>query len=174
LALKDYPGAESCFLAELEDYGDSCSRRRALADLYYAWGRAEDAAEQYSIAHRLGAADSSPSRPGAPELRFAALRRETCSSPEAFAMSREASDDLDRGNALMTEKRWDDAYEVFERAAAADPSCFPALNNLGVIALNQRKDFPDAVERFEAAAALSSAPALSFNLAKARSLAGKN
>jgi len=171
LALKDYEGAESCFLGELADYGESFSRLRALADLYYTWGKAEQAEPYYTAALALWEKDTAPSRASAEERRFAQLRLELCRDSDAFELSRGAELALDQGNALLTEKRWDEAYASFERAITLDATCFPALNNMGVIAMNQRRDYPDAIERFKAAVALSSAPALRMNLAKAEGLA---
>ncbi len=171
LALKDYPGAEAGFLAELETYGPSFSRLRALADTYYAWGRPREAAERYKAAGELGRADKGPSRPRKEELTFAAERLALCLSEDAFALSRSAEDALEAGNAMMAAGRWDEAYASFESAGGADPTCFPAFNNLGVIAMNQRKDYMMAARWFRAAARLSSAPAVAQNLAQAEQLA---
>ncbi|GAB1484627.1 hypothetical protein MASR2M78_34450 [Treponema sp.] len=170
LALKDYVGAEKCFLGELEDYGESFSRLRALADLYYAWGKSDQAEQYYTEALKIYQKDNAPSKAPIEEKRFAELRLALCRDSVAFQLSREAELALDQGNALLQEKRWDEAYVSFERAIKLDASCFPALNNLGVIAMNQRKDYPDAIKRFKAAAKLSSAPALRMNLAKAEAL----
>lgn len=171
LALRDYPGAEAGFLAELETYGPSFSRLRALADTYYSWGRAREAAERYKAAGELGRADTGPSRPRKEELAFAAARLSICSSEDAYALTRSAEASLETGNAMMAERRWDEAYAAFESAAGADPTCFPAFNNLGVIAMNERKDYGMAARWFRSAAGLSSTPAIAQNLAQAEQLA---
>jgi hypothetical protein len=67
----------------------------------------------------------------------------------------------------MAEKKPDEAYEAFVRAADLDPTCFHALNNLGLIALNFRKDYRSAIKWFNAACAISSSPHPRRNLATA-------
>lgn len=49
--------------------------------------------------------------------------------------------------------RLEDAKVFYEKALRVDPGCVPALNNLGVILMNE-KNYPDARRRFEKAARL--------------------
>lgn len=170
LALKDYAGAEACFLREIERNGESFVRLRTLGDLYFGWERRQEAAERYAAALACGASSFPP--PPDVDSAYVRARAELCASEEAFSLALGAAAELERGNVLMSEKKWDEAYAAFERAASLDPVCYPALNNLGVIAMNQRKDHRDAVGRFSAAAALTSAPAVRANLARAEERAG--
>jgi len=172
-ALKKYDQAETNFLAELEAYGETEERLKALGDLYFAWGRREDAQKRYAEALRLAQEADPPSRPPEAEIRFLQKRISLCSHDDRFSQAQGSLALLDRGNSLLAEGRWDEAYAAFEAAVAADPTCYPALNNLGYIALNHRRAYADAAARFRSAAALSPLPTVRQNLLLAEQLGSK-
>lgn len=172
-ALKKYDQAEANFLAELESYGETSARLKALADLYFVWGRREEAQTRYAEALRLAQAEDPRSRPPEAEIRYLQKRLNLCSHGDRFSQARESLAYLDRGNSLLAEGRWDEAYAAFEAAVALDPTCYPAFNNLGYIALNHRRAYADAAARFRAAAALSPLPAVRQNLMLAEQLGSK-
>lgn len=172
-ALKKYDPAEANFLAELEAYGETAARLKALGDLYFAWGKREEAQRRYTEALRLAQAEDPSSRPPEAEIRYLQKRISLCSHGDRFSQAQGALALMDRGNSLLAEGRWDDAYVAFESAVAADSTCYPALNNLGSIALNHRRAYADAAARFRAAAALSPLPAVQQNLLLAEQLLSK-
>jgi tetratricopeptide (TPR) repeat protein len=171
MARKDFAGAEKYLLQELEYLGNSFSRFCALGDLYYMWGKSEKAITYYGKAGNFAkeqgySVDISQDIQEA-DLTLIKKRIEICRSPEAFARTRTSQAHLEEGNRLMNEKQYEQAYETFAQAVDADPTCYPALNNMGVIAQNYRKDYADSVARFKSVCEISSNPQMRRNLAAA-------
>ena len=162
LAMKDYERAETSFLKEINDYGETLGRMRVLGDLYYAWGKAAKAKKAYESALENAASERSPSKET--DIFFIKKRIEICSSEEVFELAGKAESEIEKGVQLLAAKQCDEAYEHFEKALAFDPICFPAINNMGVIALNNRKDYTDAIMRFKEVCKISSNPQAKRNL----------
>jgi tetratricopeptide (TPR) repeat protein len=165
VALRDFQAAEACFLKELEDYGESVSRHRALGDLYFSWGKAEASAQHYEKALALARAETSGSRSGiAPDINFMQRRIALCNNKEAFQRAMGGEEALQRGLEAQQQKDWDRSYREFKTAIEADPTNFPAWNNRGSIAMNIFKDYAEAERCFTEAAKLTAAPAIQQNL----------
>ncbi len=166
LGLRDFPAAEHCFLKELQDYGDSVSRHRALGDLYFSWAKAAEAAAHYGTAINLLKTETSPTGSNfRADFNFLQRRLALCTDREAFARAMIGDAALQRGLEAQGKKDWNSAYEEFGAAAQADPTNFPAWNNRGSIALNIYKNYEEAQRCFTEAAKLSSTPAIQQNLA---------
>ncbi|AEJ20602.1 tetratricopeptide repeat protein [Gracilinema caldarium] len=165
VALRDFQAAETCFLKDLEDYGESVSRHRALGDLYFSWGKASESAQHYEKALALARAENRGSRSEiSPDINFMQRRIALCNNEEAFRKAMEGEAALQRGLAAQQHKDWELAYREFKTAAEADPTNFPAWNNRGSIAMNMYKDIDEAKRCFAEAAKLSAAPAIMQNL----------
>ena len=164
-ALRDFPAAETCFLKDVEDYGESLSRHRALGDMYFSWGKASEAALHYESALKLARTEGLISTSELnPEITFMQRRLALCKNEEAFRKAMEGEAALQRGLEAQQKKDWAAAYGEFKAAIEADPTNFPAWNNRGSIAMNIYNDFDEAARCFTEAAKLSAAPAIRQNL----------
>ncbi len=162
----DFAAAEPLLLAEIEDLGDFYPRLRVLADLYYSWGRFDRAAGFY----RRAAED-----PDAPDhdRDYLDQRLAICLDPEAAERAREATVLYHEGTEAQAAGEPERAYELFKRCVALDPTNHPALNNMGVIRMNDRRDYAGAIEAFEEAYRIQPVEIVRANLARARSMLEK-
>ena len=159
-AMKDYNRAESFLLEDIDSYGETDSRLRTMGDLYYRWGKREQALMYYKrLEEYLNHGEKWL------KLRIAILKDEE-ESVNAF----NAADRLDEALVKMREGLADDAKNLLEAGSSEDPSSFQILNNLGVIALKEYNDPEKAVFYFEQADDLMPLPMHKANLKKARSL----
>jgi tetratricopeptide (TPR) repeat protein len=146
---------------------------RALADaygdlgkLYHAYGLAEPAEACYRNALRIAPADPRWAHALGVLLQDAGRLDE---SEKAYrsAGTADVAALVHRGEIARLQGRSGDAEAVLRQALAADPSCAAAEALLGQIAL-ERRDFPTAVRRLEAAlAAVPGANRLHYLLAQA-------
>jgi tetratricopeptide (TPR) repeat protein len=155
-----YEEAERLFAAELENFGDAFHRFKTLADLYYVWGRPEQAAEFYAKAKV--AAQQQPDR------NFCERRAAISSNPARFAQVRESIAANKRGAELYFKHEIEPAMLEFKRAGELDPTNFQSFNNLGAIELNNKKDAAAAAAWFEKAAGLTSLVGVQRNFAAAK------
>ncbi len=160
----DYDEAEKLLLTELERYGVYYPRLKVLADLYYIRGSRKSAHDFY----RRALGQEAPEE----ERALLAKRIELTADDETFARVTEANRCFAEGNRFMADERWDEAVQVFTRAADLDETNIHALNNAGTIHLNNRNDPAEAIRLFREAMRWSSLPWLAKNLAKAEKAAG--
>lgn len=159
----DFAAAEPLLLAELEDLGDFYPRLRVLADLYYSWGRFDRAAEFY----RRATVDADvPDH----DRDYLDWRLAICVDPEAAERAREATRLYHEGTEAQATGDSERAYKLFEQCVALDPTNHPALNNMGVIRMNDRADYAGAIEAFEQAYRIQPVEIVRANLARARSM----
>ena len=159
----DFAAAEPLLLAELEDLGDFYPRLRVLADLYYSWGRFKRAAEFYRRATEdLDAPDE--------DRHYLNQRLAICQDPGAADGAREATRLYHEGTQAQAAGASERAFELFERCVALDPTNHPALNNMGVIRMNDRGDYAGAIEAFEQAYRIQPVEIVRANLARARAM----
>lgn len=170
LGRDDFAEAERCFLENLERLGDHYPRLRALADLYYVWGKREKAGEFYRRALKElqggtpGRGEGASPYAGAKPLleqRIAATETDA-----AFEAVREADRAYRAGVAAQDEDDPGAAVSEFRRAVEADPSHVLAWNNLGTILMNQREDFAGAEAAFSTGLSYEPVPILQANLQK--------
>ncbi len=160
IAEENFGEGERLLLEELSDYGEYYPRVKALADLYYTWGKQKPAGEFYRRA-----LDSECPAEEKPLVR---RRLEITEDEERFQRTRESLQRLSEGNELLAAERWQEALQAFDAAVAADETNIQALNNIGTIQLNQLEDPARALETFKGACAWSPLPWLRSNLAQAQ------
>ncbi len=165
LALGRHEEAHAALLRERERHGDSPPLSRSLADLALVRGRREEAADWYRQVH-----DTAPDEK---QRRFAANRLRLCTDAGLFAAALRSSGENARGHELLAAGRFAEAEEAFRGALEDDPDNFLALNNLGVVAMNARRDYPEAAEWFRRAEALADLPVIRNNQRKLRQLMGE-
>jgi tetratricopeptide (TPR) repeat protein len=160
IAEERYTEAEPLLLGEIEDFGEYHPRIRALADMYYTWGRRSAAHEWYRKAIQR---DDCPDT----ERRLLTRRSELTSDEKVYARVLESIEEVRKGNALLSQNRWIEAKECFQRAVELDPTNIQAMNNVGSIALNNEKDPEIARAWFKRALTWSELAWLRKNLAAA-------
>lgn len=164
LALRKYPESEALFKQDLELYGESWVRLKSLAELYYIWGKREEAETYYGKA----LAECEDGR----EQLLAEKRIAKCREPERFRLAAESYRLFEEGTELMRRKEFDAALEILEQAVSLDETNFQALNNIGVILLEVKQDRDGAESRFRMAAEYTSLPIITGNLSRVRSDSG--
>jgi len=136
-------------LREEKLYGKSFHRHAALADIAYARGRRREAEKRYRLA--LGEAESA-SGGSAEALRpLIDMRLAICGDEKSFASSRESMKVFAEAQKLKADGEAEKAVETFLRSAALDPSNWPALNNAGIIYLENLGKPEEALKLFERA-----------------------
>ncbi len=157
---ENYEAAEPLLLAEIEDYGEYYPRLKALADMYYVWGKRPQAHAHYRRA--LEADDAV-----AEERGFVERRLELTADDGSFSEVLESLQALRRGNESLDAERWQDAINAFTQAVRHDPTNIQALNNIGTIQLNYQRDPKRAAVTFRRALSWTPLPWLKRNLAQA-------
>ncbi|MDR1316675.1 MAG: hypothetical protein LBK13_07360 [Spirochaetales bacterium] len=165
LAQERFEEAEKYFLNELERYGETFMRFKSLGDLYYIWNRREPCREYYEKALPLCEQEA--------DRRQLAHRIALCGSGESFARAMKSLRLLKDGNRKMQEKDFESAYTLLKESAETDVCNFQALNNLGALEMNVKKNIAGAVKYFEKAAYYTSLVGIHGNLKKARELLAK-
>ncbi len=156
-----YAEAEPLLLGEIEDFGEYYPRVRALADMYYAWGKGAAAAEWY---RRAAQGDDCPNS----ERTLLKRRSELASDEALYSQALDSVEKVREGNGLLADDRHAEARTCFERAVELDPTNIQAMNNAGSIALNYENDPETAKAWFEKALSWSELPWLRKNLATAQ------
>jgi tetratricopeptide (TPR) repeat protein len=157
LAWEDFKKAETCFLRELEIFGDSYSRSKVLADLYYAVQDAEKSLLYYRFAENLAV--------GEPDLLLVKNRIRICESKERFRDAATSFALCKKGVAAEQANDLAEAFDCYKRAIEKDPTNIQALNNAGACCERQ-KDLIQAETYIKQAYELSGMPAIGQNLRK--------
>jgi Tfp pilus assembly protein PilF len=165
MAQGDLAEARRLFEREVELFGPSADRLRALAEVAYLAG------DRQSAASRIAAALSEPGNQGSELL---GRRARVCADPQAHAAAMRGKKDFAEGNRRLAAGDTDGALASFQRAAAGDPTDYAALNNIGGILMNDRNDPAAAIRNFEQARALLDLPMVRANLARARAMMEKS
>ncbi len=166
MALGRYEEAEKRFLRDHKDLGDYYPRIRVMADLYYIWGKREQA----EIFYRKALENSPPDG----SRRVIMERISITADPEMYEYACESAGLYAEGNILLEDKRYEDALKLFLEALEKDKTNLPALNNIGVIQMNYYRDYSSAAETFEKGLELENLEWLEANLEKAKkALAGQ-
>ena len=165
LALEKYEEAERYFLREIEKYGETYIRFKSLGDMYYIWGNREKCGEYYKKSLDLCEHEG--------DRRLLNRRIKVCGDPAAFETAMRSYAELKEGNRKMADKDFDGAYASFQKAAELDPYNFQAMNNLGALEMNHKKDIPASAEFFKKASALTSLQAIHNNYKRAQTMITK-
>ncbi|MCF7940682.1 MAG: tetratricopeptide repeat protein [Spirochaetia bacterium] len=164
LAQQRYEEAEQLFLASIERYGESLRLCRILGDLYYLWGRREDAHRWYEAAFADDPAD--------PERQLIAERIRLTGEQECFDRVLESVELVIRARECFTEDP-EQALGLYQKAADYDPTNIEALNNIGSIYFDHTQDPRTAATYFIKVLRLAHHQGAVKNLEKAEKAAAK-
>jgi len=153
---KRYEEAEKLFLAELREAGEGYFRFRTLGDMYYLWGKGEQAAAYYKKALELC---DTPQ-----EQKLFRERIKLCSSEKSFENVKMSHQAFEEGNSLISQGKEEKALEVFQRAVELDHTNFNAWNNIGTLYHINFSDSQKALEAFSQAAEYTSLPSITANM----------
>lgn len=156
LALRRFAEAESCFLREQEWQGDSEPLLQALAEATYQRGDRQRALETYQRLERMQLEEK--------PRRLVEARLAICRDAERFLLAMTGAETFQQGCSLLDRGAHDAAELAFRQALERDQTLFMAWNNLGVIAMNIRRDLAAAGRCFRAAAELVELPLIRDNL----------
>lgn len=155
MGLKKFDQAEELLLREIARFGDSYVRRKTLGDLYYISGNFPAALKTYQHCRHMDGANA--------DLRLLQLRSDCCRDPERYVELRRSLGCYERG-AVLVRSDPEVAETLLKEAVRLDPSNFLVLNNLGVIAMNHRREYPTAYAYFQQSLELSAQPVVQQNL----------
>jgi tetratricopeptide (TPR) repeat protein len=159
LGSEEFEKAEACFLKDLELLGDYYPRIKVLGDLYYIWGKREEANRWYRKALREKESKQS-------EKLLKERVRQT-ESPEAFQSVRQADEAYRRGVEALKGESYQAALEEFRLAAQLNPTHVLAWNNAGTVLMNRFDSPEEARKAFEEGIEMEPLPILQMNLQKA-------
>ena len=148
MGLKRFEEAESLLNDDIAQFGEDFNRVRAVADLYYLAGKAEEARDSYA---KLLEYTDTPQ-----EERLFSERISLCSSPENFQQVVKGNEAFDEGNQLISQNKYEEAVAAFKRAAKHDHTNFNAWNNIGTICFVKLDDPDQALEAYRQAAQYTS------------------
>jgi tetratricopeptide (TPR) repeat protein len=160
LAQKKYQQAEENFKYVIVQYGENYENLKTLGDFYYIWGKPGLAEKYYLKALNLC---QNPK-----DKNLLLKRKKKCQSKGQFNKVLDAHQNFELGTQLLKKKEYELSLEAFERVVKCDETNFHALNNLGVIYLNEKKDPEKALVFFEQAYQYSDIPALAMNIKKVK------
>jgi tetratricopeptide (TPR) repeat protein len=143
LARGNFPDAEVLFLKELETYGEFYPRLRGLADLYYLWGKKEQALIYYQRTINC--------HEGANDLPLVQKRIDICSDHVLWQQSRESLTFYTQAQKEDQEKRFEEAIVSYQKAAELDETNLAAWNNWGALLMNYQKEYSKARDVFSKA-----------------------
>ncbi len=161
ISLKKYDEAEKYLLREIELYGESEIRYRVTGDLYYAWGERDKAGKAYGKALSIlqnGYGDKSTER-------FLRRRIKHCKEISLYKKAKEGIRHYEEGLALYTKGEYNNAFELYKKAAEYDNTGFLALNAAGAVLMNTTGDYENARTYFIKALELADIPLIQGNLA---------
>lgn len=162
MAQGDLADARRLFEREVELFGPSADRLRALAEVAYLAGDRKTAADRIAAAL---------SEPGCQGSELWERRAGICADSQTYAAAMQGKKDFAEGNRRLAAGDTDGALDAFRKAVSADPTDYAALNNIGGILLNSKNDPAAAARIFEQALGLLDLPMVRANLARARAAA---
>ncbi len=156
LSLKDYDKAEKCFLKELYRDKDNFNIIRALADLYYVWGKLDKAKERYNKILDIVFDDK--------EKDYIKRRIEKCKNPEDKDDIIKSYDIYNQAVVLVNEKEYDEALELLNKAVELDDTNIPAMSSMGSIYMSIKKDYDKTLKYFKLINDMLDVPAVKQNI----------
>ncbi len=165
LAMNRHDEAVKLLEEELDRFGGTYERYRSLADAYYLWKHAAEAAEMYRKALKMG--------PRGKDKSFLQTRVDICSDETRFTAAMEGLKLFNDANDMQKNGHYEEALALFKKSVELDPSNFIARNNLGSLHMNYEEDYPSAIAEFEAALELSELPLIQKNLQMCRDKSDK-
>lgn len=159
LGSEEFEKAEACFLKDLELLGDYFPRFKVLGDLYYIWGRREEANRWYRRA--LQEKESKQSQ------KLITERIRQTESADAYEKVRQADEAYRQGVAALRAESYQEALDQFRRAAELNRTHVLAWNNAGSVLMNNFDSPEEARHYFQAGLEMEPLPILQMNLQKA-------
>lgn len=163
ISLKKFSEAEMYIKREIEIYGESGVRLRILGDLYYIRGEMDKAGKVYGKAlnfFREGGIEGCTKN-------FFKERIRICKDKSLSARAIESGIFLEEGPSLLSSGLFQDALDLFFKAAEYDKSNYMAFNSAGTVLLHHIKDYNRARDCFRKALELADIYVIKNNLALA-------
>jgi len=139
-SLGNYDEAERYVGRERARIGDTYEICRALGDIYWMKRDRESAYRFFKTAKELAMNEK--------DKALMSRKMGLCSSDKSFEDAHRAKELFVDADKLMADKKYEEAEDLYLEGIDKDPSNFFALNNLGVIAMNIRMDYPLAEKYF--------------------------
>lgn len=152
-----FSSARDCFLKEIESFGPTYSRVKALGDVYYEMKDAQNSKIQYNSAIELGS--------NQPDLAMVKTRIDICKDNELFKKASLSTAICKKGILAEETEDFSQALTYYIDAVEKDPSNIQALNNAGACC-ERLKDLKKARFYFNQAFKLSGLPVIGKNLKK--------
>ena len=159
LGSEAFEKAEACFLKDLELLGDYFPRLKVLGDLYYIWGKREEANRWYRRA--LQEKESKQSQ------KLTTERIRQTESADAYEKVRQADEAYRQGVTALRAESYQEALDQFRRATELNPTHVLAWNNAGSVLMNNFDSPEEARHYFQAGLEMEPLPILQMNLQKA-------
>ncbi|MFW5799711.1 MAG: tetratricopeptide repeat protein [Spirochaetota bacterium] len=166
LSMKKFEEAEDLFKKELQRNEDNYKVKNALADLYYIWGKKDEALKYYEEVYKI--------EPNEKQSKLIEKRIKHCKDDEAYEKVKESINHFEKGNKYLNEKKYEDALKEFENAISLDKTNFFAYNNIGSIYMNYYVDYDKALNYFEKANNIVDLPVIKQNINRIRKYLAKN
>lgn len=142
-AMGNYDEALKYVLIERKHAGDRYEITRALSDIYWHLKDRENAYKYFKLSKEKALSDI--------DKNLMEKKMGICASDRSFVEALSAAKIFEEADKLMSEKKYDKAEELYLQGVEKDPSNFLAYNNLGVIAMNVRMNYPNAEKYLNAA-----------------------
>lgn len=155
LASGDFKKAEICFLKEIEKFGNSYSRCKVLADLYYAMEDCKKSLIYYKLSVKQAAKE--------PDLLLVKKRLKICANKDDFRDAVASCLICKKGVDAERDQDLEKALGYYRIAIQKDPTNVQALNNAGAC-YERKKDLKKALKFIKRAYELSGMPAIGKNL----------
>ena len=162
MAQERYDEAEVCFRKEVETLGECYSRSVTLGDLYYAWGKREEAALWYG--------KSLEESPDSAVKQFLNRRIAICANSAKFEAAMEGCRLMKQGRAEAEKGEIEIAIDCYEQSFEKDPTQYQSLNEAGVLLLNHKREYARARDYFKKALRLSDLSPIRKNLGLAENM----
>ncbi len=156
IGLGKYQDAEKDILKDIEKYGKSFSKLRTIGDLYYIWGKRAEANTNYTEALLLAENDN--------DKKYLDQRIKNTSNISLFDKVLISHNHFEKGNRFLEAYEFDNALEEYILASKNDSTNFQALNNIGTILMNNKKEYQTAADYFRKALEIIELPVIRSNL----------
>ncbi|ADD69676.1 Tetratricopeptide repeat protein [Denitrovibrio acetiphilus DSM 12809] len=165
LALGNYAEAEKYVGRERARIGDTYEICRAMADIYWHMKNRESAYRFFKLSKETAMSDK--------DKNLMTKKMGICASDKSFTDALAAAKMFEEADRLMSEKKYDQAEELYLEGLEKDPSNFLAMNNLGVIAMNIRMNYDNAENFFRMGDAICHLKMIEENLVRLMKLRSK-
>lgn len=167
-AMGNYDEAEKYLSRERARIGDTYELCRALGDVYWYKKDRESALRFYKFAKNTALKEK--------DRVLMTKKMGLCASDRSFVEALGAAQIFEQADALMNDKKYEEAEAMYIRGIEKDPTNFFALNNLAVINMNIKMDYDAAGQYLKSGDEMADLPLITDNLknlAKLRRRSGR-